>query len=279
MAATSTANAPGARPVVCSCGARFRDLDEAKAHDCATPTPEEQADAYAEKNTPYLDPFYRERVREAWLAGHAAEARGRDLARRELAALLRDDAATSRACIGEALDDEAHVAPFAFAAYCMEQIAEELERGFALSRALVNLRESPPPVAPEDQVRAAYRQGRADEREASGMTLNAYQQAASRTLEREQPEEQRLAWNALGLAGEAGEVADLIKKAVYHQHGVDKDKLTKELGDVLWYLAALASVLGLTLEQVAEANIAKLRRRYPEGFSCEASKNRRPEAE
>jgi NTP pyrophosphatase (non-canonical NTP hydrolase) len=75
-----------------------------------------------------------------------------------------------------------------------------------------------------------------------------------------------IAWNALGLAGEAGEVADLIKKGIFHQKGLDKENLKKELGDVLWYLTALCSDLGLSLEEVMQHNIKKLKARYPEGY-------------
>lgn len=84
----------------------------------------------------------------------------------------------------------------------------------------------------------------------------------------------RLAINALGVAGEAGEVADLVKKHVGHGHALDRDKLAKELGDVLWYVAALAHDIGIDLSTVAALNIEKLRRRYPDGFSTERSINR-----
>lgn len=76
---------------------------------------------------------------------------------------------------------------------------------------------------------------------------------------------------ALGLAGEAGEVCDLLKKAWGHGHALDAEKLKKELGDVLWYVAALAEQHGLRLSDVAEANVAKLSARYPQGFSTAAS--------
>jgi NTP pyrophosphatase (non-canonical NTP hydrolase) len=99
-------------------------------------------------------------------------------------------------------------------------------------------------------------------------TLNRYQQDASRTGGT------GLAVSGLGIAGEAGEVADLIKKYIGHGHALSIDDLEKELGDVLWYVADLASQVGLTLEEVAAANIEKLRKRYPNGFSQEASQNR-----
>lgn len=76
---------------------------------------------------------------------------------------------------------------------------------------------------------------------------------------------------ALGLCGEAGEVADLIKKELYHGHPADVAKIKSELGDVLWYVAALCRCYGLTLTDVAEQNIAKLEARYPAGFSTAAS--------
>lgn len=72
----------------------------------------------------------------------------------------------------------------------------------------------------------------------------------------------------LGLVGEAGEVAELVKKGYYHQQDADLDraKLKLELGDVLFYLDWLASLHGMTLTDVADANIEKLKARYPDGF-------------
>lgn len=76
-----------------------------------------------------------------------------------------------------------------------------------------------------------------------------------------------LVWNAIGLAGEAGECAELVKKGILHGHGLDVDGLSKELGDVLWYVASLATVAGLSLDAIMAANIDKLRTRYPDGFA------------
>jgi NTP pyrophosphatase (non-canonical NTP hydrolase) len=105
----------------------------------------------------------------------------------------------------------------------------------------------------------------------SDFALDQYQEDAMRT---HVSDPIRLPAYALGLSGEAGEVADLVKKHIGHGHDLDVNKLKLELGDVLWYIAGLAHVLGLTLSEVAEANVAKLKRRYPDGFSHEASKNR-----
>lgn len=80
---------------------------------------------------------------------------------------------------------------------------------------------------------------------------------------------------ALGLCGEAGEFADIMKKHIYQGHEIDADHLAKELGDILWYVALGASGLGLTLETIMRMNINKLRKRYPEGhFDPEKSQNR-----
>jgi NTP pyrophosphatase (non-canonical NTP hydrolase) len=102
-------------------------------------------------------------------------------------------------------------------------------------------------------------------------SLNLYQIEAMRT-HTEDPT--RILTYALGLAGESGECCDLIKKHIGHGHDQDKDKLVKELGDVLWYVAGLAHLLGVSLSEVAQVNIDKLAKRYPDGFSCEASRNR-----
>jgi NTP pyrophosphatase (non-canonical NTP hydrolase) len=107
------------------------------------------------------------------------------------------------------------------------------------------------------------------------MTFEDYMADAMRTFTRQKGEELsgplNVATFALGLAGEAGEVADLIKKGIGHGHDVPLDKLTSELGDVLWYVAAVAKCYGLTLEEVAMYNVAKLRKRYPDGFTHQAS--------
>lgn len=105
-------------------------------------------------------------------------------------------------------------------------------------------------------------------------TLNEYQTESNRTARMDLPERERLATFALGLGGESGEVQDLIKKHLGHGHPLDLDKVKKELGDVLWYVSALAGALGFTLEAVARENVAKLAKRYPQGFNTQDSLNR-----
>ena len=85
------------------------------------------------------------------------------------------------------------------------------------------------------------------------------------------PERDALVLGALGLCGEAGEVAEPIKKHLYHGKPLDREKLLNELGDVLWYVNYTARALGFSLAQVADANNRKLRARYPQGFSVEAA--------
>ena len=84
-----------------------------------------------------------------------------------------------------------------------------------------------------------------------------------------------LATMSLGLAGEAGEVIEHVKKHVGHGHALDKQVLVKELGDILWYISAVASLNGLTLGEVARVNIAKLRLRYEKQFTEAESINRK----
>jgi len=72
---------------------------------------------------------------------------------------------------------------------------------------------------------------------------------------------------SLGLAGEAGEVVDYMKKVIGHGKEPDKTKLTDELGDVLWYVSQLAHIHGITMSEIMDANTDKLRERYPFGFN------------
>jgi NTP pyrophosphatase (non-canonical NTP hydrolase) len=99
------------------------------------------------------------------------------------------------------------------------------------------------------------------------MDLAEYQQLSRRTAE--YPRDAWLAYPALGLAGEAGEVAEHAKKAIRDDHGTitheRRAAMSKELGDVLWYVAQLASELDLELEEIAQANLNKLLSRQQRG--------------
>lgn len=106
------------------------------------------------------------------------------------------------------------------------------------------------------------------------MDLNEYQGLAARTANTALDASARLVDAAAGLAEEAGEVLGLVRKHVYMQHDLDRDRLVKELGDALWCLSAVAGAVGVTLDEVAQSNVAKLRARYPDGYSDEASRAR-----
>ena len=78
----------------------------------------------------------------------------------------------------------------------------------------------------------------------------------------------------MGLAGESGELVDHLKKYCHHGHQLDIPYIEKEIGDIFWYCAVLAEDVGLDLHSVLQVNIDKLKKRYPEGFSSDASINR-----
>lgn len=99
------------------------------------------------------------------------------------------------------------------------------------------------------------------------MTLDEYDRAAARTINTKLDDRERLMDAAAGLAEEAGEVLGLVRKQMYQSRELSREKLQEELGDALWCLAIAAQSAGLTLEQVAAANLAKLRARHPSGFS------------
>lgn len=108
------------------------------------------------------------------------------------------------------------------------------------------------------------------------MQFDEYQGLANRTSSFNDTDYTRehIMLGAMGLAGEVGEVVDLLKKAIFHKHKLDYMKLEEELGDVLWYLAELCTATRIKLSDVATINIEKLKQRYPQGFSSEASINR-----
>ena len=109
------------------------------------------------------------------------------------------------------------------------------------------------------------------------MTVNEYQKLAMTTLNPALSKKDVLINGVMGLCGESGEAIDIVKKHLAQGHPLDKEKLIKELGDIAWYLAETATALDVTLEEVLEGNIEKLRRRYPEGFDTNHSLNREAE--
>lgn len=130
------------------------------------------------------------------------------------------------------------------------------------------------------------------EKEYKSMTINEYQRLALRTDPLNSPyfafggdlsdfkkkldlNHIRLLEGLLGLSGEGGEAADLMKKFLFQGHPFDREHMAKELGDIAWYLAISADALGYDLETIFQMNIDKLRARYPEGFEVEKSLHRK----
>ena len=108
------------------------------------------------------------------------------------------------------------------------------------------------------------------------LTLNQYQTEAMRTASgvTNASNENLILNGAMGLNGEAGEVIDILKKHIFQGHKLDTEHIAKELGDCLWYIAVLAKGLGYDLDEIAEINKAKLRKRYPDGFEADKSLHR-----
>tara|TARA_Y100000004_G_C8885484_1_gene399516 strand:- start:1 stop:375 length:375 start_codon:yes stop_codon:yes gene_type:complete len=94
------------------------------------------------------------------------------------------------------------------------------------------------------------------------MSLNEYQNAAAKTAVYKTAHQ--ILYPALGLAGEAGEVANKVKKML-RDNDFDRDAIVAEIGDVLWYIAALSRDLNVNLQDIALANIEKLYGRKERG--------------
>jgi len=110
------------------------------------------------------------------------------------------------------------------------------------------------------------------------MTFDEYQKRALTTvISSSDAFKDSLHW-VLGINGEAGEVAEKVKKIIRDQDGVmtkaDKQALGKEIGDVLWYLAVFAHDLGLSFDDIAQANLAKLKSRKARGALQGSGDNR-----
>lgn len=101
------------------------------------------------------------------------------------------------------------------------------------------------------------------------MHFNKYQQLTAKTAIYRENGWLRIVYPTMGLPGEAGEVANKIKKVYRDKDGhfsqEDRDAIAKEIGGVLWYCAALATDLGLDLDDIAKANLKQLRDRLQRG--------------
>lgn len=108
------------------------------------------------------------------------------------------------------------------------------------------------------------------------MQINEYQELAMTTLNPALSKKDALINSVMGLCGESGEAIDIVKKWMAQGHELDKEHLAKELGDIAWYLAEAATALDIPLEDILQANIDKLKKRYPNGFESERSLVRLP---
>lgn len=105
------------------------------------------------------------------------------------------------------------------------------------------------------------------------MKLDEYQKLAGRTINKE------LTWASLrnhalfGMCSEVGEIQSYFQKQ-YQGHEIDEHELMLEIGDCMWFIAELCTAFGWDLDEVGKANIDKLKKRYPEGFSEERSVHR-----
>lgn len=101
-------------------------------------------------------------------------------------------------------------------------------------------------------------------------TFAVYRQNASKT-DADLP----LEYYALGLAGEAGECVDAIKKHLYHDRPDSLEKAIEEIGDLLWFTDRLSAKLGVSLEEIASRNARKCASRYPAGWDIEIARAKR----
>ena len=110
------------------------------------------------------------------------------------------------------------------------------------------------------------------------MTLEEYQKQALTTMLSTGDDFKDLLHWVLGINGEAGEVAEKVKKIIRDKNGLiseeDKQELAKELGDVLWYLAVFAQYLGVPLDEIAQSNLDKLQSRKQRGVLGGSGDNR-----
>lgn len=107
------------------------------------------------------------------------------------------------------------------------------------------------------------------------MKIHDYQQDCERTANPLEDKLEELKNWVLSLNEEAGEVAGVLKKGIYHGHDWNTDDVIDEVGDVLFYATMICSTLGYSLEECMTMNMLKRGKRYPKGFSVEDSRNRR----
>lgn len=107
------------------------------------------------------------------------------------------------------------------------------------------------------------------------MCIKKYQEETKRTLNHQSSDKDRLGELGMGLSGEVGELVNIIKKKIYHQHNIDLKDIKEEIGDILWYLSNIANEYKIDLTEVMQENIDKLQKRYPKGYTKKDSISRK----
>ena len=106
-----------------------------------------------------------------------------------------------------------------------------------------------------------------------GMTMNAYQKLAARTINHDLNDNEMMYHALHGMVGEIGEINSMYQK-LYQGYLIDEDHMKKEIGDLMWFVAEFCTSHGWTLDEIATMNIDKLKARYPDGFTEERSLHR-----
>ena len=106
-----------------------------------------------------------------------------------------------------------------------------------------------------------------------------FQREARRSLRDDLPYEAMCSNMCMGLAGEIGEVIDIMKKHIYQGKELDITDVIEEVGDVLWYIANFCNVNNITMDECMENNIKKLRKRFPNGFTTKDANERKDKME
>lgn len=126
-----------------------------------------------------------------------------------------------------------------------------------------------------EEVNLAWLEECVEEDRESHLRMDDYQERCMKTAGVIESAGESLLAGAVCLAGEVGEFCNWVKKVVWHGHKLEREKIVDELGDILWYVARTARDQGIGLEEVARYNLEKLEKRYPDGFSHQASRERK----
>ena len=106
------------------------------------------------------------------------------------------------------------------------------------------------------------------------MEIQEYQRQATRTINTSLEKNENISNMVFGILGEGGEIADHLKKYLYQGHSLDAKHLEEEIGDLMWYVCNLATIYDISMVNVLEHNIEKLKKRYKVGFTIRESINR-----